>query len=324
MICLSVSRSPHASARPSSVASISTRRACATSLKHSSPCPPRPTASPPPTSPLGCAFSANKTLFRTAPATLPTISKNSAANRSFSGSPALAGTTHSRPAFAQSPPSWCFATKPSNPCSLPLNLSAQLAARTTRDPSTPTTVSYRWPCTASFTSSALPLEYRQFFCRDSPLSAYNLLCCGSAARLSSEVFAVGQCDSLCRRQDCVPGAGRDALVLLGLSDGVDRVEALLDALQLLAQQPPQHDDAGIRMRQVFERVDRDRALPLLRFEIVGLALALLVAAFQERARPDVGDRVGPRLPVGFRLAILKRPGDDADAAHMLVVDRHGP
>src|SRR5215475_1417676 len=172
MICLSVSRSPHASARPSSVASISTRRACATSLKHSSPCPPRPTASPPPTSPLGCAFSANKAFFRTAPATLPTISKNSAANRSFSGSPALAGTTHSRPAFAQWPPSWCFATKPSNPCSLPLNLSAQLAARTTRDPSTPTTVPYRLPCTASFTSSALPLEYRQFFCRASPLSAY--------------------------------------------------------------------------------------------------------------------------------------------------------
>src|SRR5215831_20117644 len=175
MICLSVSRSPHASARPSSVASISTRRACVTSLKHSSPCPPRPTASPPPTSPLGCAFSANKALFRTAPATLPTISKNSAANRSFSGSPALAGTTHSRPAFAQWPPSWCFATKPSNPCSLPLNLSAQLAARTTRDPSTPTTVSSRLPCTAFFTSSALPLEYRQFFCRASPLSAYQFV-----------------------------------------------------------------------------------------------------------------------------------------------------
>src|SRR5215510_4024497 len=172
MICLSVSRSPHASARPSSVASISTRRACATSLKHSSPCPPRPTASPPPTSPLGCAVSANKALFRTAPATLPTISKNSAANRSFSGSPALAGTTHSRPAFAQWPPSWCFATKPSNPCSLPLNHSVQPVARPTRDPSTPTTVPYRLPCTASFTSSALPLEYRQFFCRASPLSAY--------------------------------------------------------------------------------------------------------------------------------------------------------
>src|SRR5262249_53884320 len=59
--------------------------------------------------------------------------------------------------------SWCFATKPSNPCSLPLNLSAQLAARTTRDPSTPTTVPYRLPYTASFTSSASPLEYRQFF-----------------------------------------------------------------------------------------------------------------------------------------------------------------
>jgi len=35
------------------------------------------------------------------------------------------------------------------------------------------------------------------------------------------------------------------------------------------------------MCQVFERVDRDRALPLLRLEIVGLALPLLVAAFQE-------------------------------------------
>src|SRR6516165_7341697 len=172
MICLSVSRSPHASATPSSVASISTRRACATSLKHSSPCPPRPTASPPPTSPLACAFSANKALFRTAPATRPTISKNSAANRSFSGSPTLAGTAHSRPAFAQWPPSWCFATKPSNPCSLPLNLSTQPAAHTTPDPSTPTTVPYRLPCMASSTSSALPLEYRQFFCRASPLSAY--------------------------------------------------------------------------------------------------------------------------------------------------------
>src|SRR6516162_9561333 len=172
MICLSVSRSPHASATPSSVASISTRRACATSLKHSSPCTPRPTASPPPTSPLACAFSANKALLRTAPATLPTISKNSAANRSFSGSPTLAGTAHSRPASAQWPPSWCFATKPSNPCSLPLNLSTQPAAHTTPDPSTPTTVPYRLPCMASSTSSALPLEYRQFFCRASPLSAY--------------------------------------------------------------------------------------------------------------------------------------------------------
>src|SRR5262249_33174435 len=172
MICLSVSRSPHASARPSSVVSISTRRACATSLKHSSPCPPRPTASPPPTSPLGCAFSANKALFRTAPATLPTISKNSAANRSFSASPALAGTTHSRPAFAQWPPSSCFATNPSNPCSLPLLLSAQLAARTTRATSPPTPVPSILPCTAFFPSPHFPLKYQHFFCRAPPLSAY--------------------------------------------------------------------------------------------------------------------------------------------------------
>src|SRR5262249_8841486 len=109
-----------------------------------------------------------------------------------------------------------------------------------------------------------------------------------------------------------------------VADGVDRVEALLEALQLLAQKPPQHDNAGIRMRQGFERVDRDRALSFLRFEIVGLALPLLVAAFEKRARRDVGDRVGPGLPAGLWLAIFERPGDDADAVHMLVVDQHGP
>jgi hypothetical protein len=97
-----------------------------------------------------------------------------------------------------------------------------------------------------------------------------------------------------------------------------------DTLQLLAQQRAQHDNAVIRMREVFERVDRDRALYLLRFEIVGLALPLLVAAFEARTRPDVGDRVGSRFSVGLRPAILERPGNDADTAHMLVVDRHGP
>jgi hypothetical protein len=96
---------------------------------------------------------------------------------------------------------------------------------------------------------------------------------------SSEVFAIRRCGSFCRRQDCVPGAGRDPLVRKGVADHVYRVEALLDALQLFAQHPAQHDDAGIRMRQVFELMDRDRALPLLRFEVVGLALPLLVAAF---------------------------------------------
>src|SRR5215813_8525917 len=78
------------------------------------------------------------------------------------------------------------------------------------------------------------------------------------------------------------------------------------------------------MGQVLERVDRGRTLPLLGFEIVGLLLPLLIAAFQERARPDVGDRVGPRFPIGLRFAILERPGDDADAAHMFVVDWYGP
>jgi hypothetical protein len=35
--------------------------------------------------------------------------------------------------------------------------------------------------------------------------------------------------------------------------------------------------------QMFERVDRDRALPLLFFEIVGLSLPLRITALQKRA-----------------------------------------
>ena len=44
----------------------------------------------------------------------------------------------------------------------------------------------------------------------------------------------------------------------------NRVKALLEPLQPLAQKHPQHDYTCIQMRQVFERVDRDRmsaALP---------------------------------------------------------------
>jgi hypothetical protein len=78
------------------------------------------------------------------------------------------------------------------------------------------------------------------------------------------------------------------------------------------------------MPEVFERVHGDRALSLLGFEIVGFLLPILIAALQERAWPDVGDRVGSGLSVGLWLTILERPSDDADAAHMLVVDRHGP
>src|SRR5437764_15219324 len=85
---------------------------------------------------------------------------------------------------------------------------------------------------------------------------------------SLEVLAVRQHGSFCRRQDRVPGAGRDPRIRRRIAHDVDRVDALLDTVQLLPQKPPQHDDSGIRMRQVFERVDRDRALSLLRFEIV--------------------------------------------------------
>src|SRR5215813_4193143 len=50
-------------------------------------------------------------------------------------------------------------------------LAAAQPLRPTGGAHNPTTVPYRLPCTASSTSSALPLEYRQFFCRASPLSA---------------------------------------------------------------------------------------------------------------------------------------------------------
>src|SRR5580704_17025199 len=56
--------------KPSSGASISTRRACAASPKRCSLCPPHPTASPPPRWRLGYAHSASKTHYSTVPATL--------------------------------------------------------------------------------------------------------------------------------------------------------------------------------------------------------------------------------------------------------------
>src|SRR6516165_12316917 len=69
---------------------------------------------------------------------------------------------------------------------------------------------------------------------------------------------------------------------------------------------------------------RDRALAFLRLEIIGLALAFLVAARQDRARPDVLNRVGPGSPILLWCAVFDRPGDDTQPGHMLVVDRHGP
>jgi hypothetical protein len=98
----------------------------------------------------------------------------------------------------------------------------------------------------------------------------------------------------------------------------------VDALDPLPQHVPQHRDAGVGGAEIFERVHRDRALALLRFEIVGFALALLIAAHQLRARPDIGDRIGAGLPLLPPPAVFERPGDDADAAHMLVVDWHRP
>src|SRR5213078_4255847 len=50
----------------------------------------------------------------------------------------------------------------------------------------------------------------------------------------------------------------------------------------------------------------------------------LIGPPELRARPDIGDRIGAGLPALLAAAVFERPGDDADAADMLVVDRHRP
>jgi hypothetical protein len=100
-----------------------------------------------------------------------------------------------------------------------------------------------------------------------------------------------------------------------MADHVDWVHVLLDALELLAQQPPQHDDAGIGMPEIFERMARDRTLPLPALRDRGACAAVPRSCALATSPAGVGDRVGPRLPAELRLAILDRPGDNADAAH---------
>ena len=64
---------------------------------------------------------------------------------------------------------------------------------------------------------------------------------------------------------------------------IHRIQSVLNALNLLAQQMPQHRDPGVGGPKILKRVHGNRALALLRLEIVGLALAILV--FLIRAEP---------------------------------------
>jgi len=63
------------------------------------------------------------------------------------------------------------------------------------------------------------------------------------------------------------------LISPGVAHHVYRIEAALHPLDLLAQQVPQHRDSGVGAPEILERVHGDRALTLLRLQIVGLALA---------------------------------------------------
>src|SRR5260370_33122509 len=59
-------------------------------------------------------------------------------------------------------------------------------------------------------------------------------------------------------------------------------------------------------------------------EIIGLALTFLVVPRSDGTRPDILDSVGSGPPALPWLAIFKRPGYDAAARHMFVVDPSRP
>jgi hypothetical protein len=127
-----------------------------------------------------------------------------------------------------------------------------------------------------------------------------------------------------RRQDRVPSVGWDLLIGPGVAHHIHRIEAVLHPLDLLAQQMPQHRDPGVGPSKVFEGMHGDCPLALLRFEIVGLPLAIFVFPGQHGTWSYVLNRVGTGSPVFFRHTVFERPGDDAQPCHMLVVYRNRP
>src|SRR5271166_3929927 len=125
-------------------------------------------------------------------------------------------------------------------------------------------------------------------------------------------------------QDGVPRVGRYRSVQPLIPYHVHRIETVAHPLDLLAQCVPQHRNARVGRREVFEGMHRDRALTLLRLEIIGLALTLFVCSRQDRTRSDLLDRICSGPPAVLQPTIFERPGNDAQAGHMLVVDRNRP
>src|SRR5262245_57707507 len=72
-------------------------------------------------------------------------------------------------------------------------------------------------------------------------------------------------------------------------------------------------------------MDSDASLAFLSLHVVGLALLVLERSIAQLARPDIGNGIRARFPAWVRLAVgILRPGDDAQAAHRLIVHRHAP
>src|SRR5260370_9138453 len=79
-----------------------------------------------------------------------------------------------------------------------------------------------------------------------------------------------------RRQDGVPRIGRYRSVKPLIPNHVHRIQTVAHPLDLLAQCVPQHRNACIRCREVFEGMHGDHPMTFLSLEIIGLALAILV------------------------------------------------
>ena len=78
------------------------------------------------------------------------------------------------------------------------------------------------------------------------------------------------------RQDRVPSVGRYCSVQPLIPYHIHRIEIVAYPLDLLAQCLPQHGNARVGRREVFEGMHGDRPLAFLGLKIIGLALTIFV------------------------------------------------
>src|ERR1043166_9380046 len=99
--------------------------------------------------------------------------------------------------------------------------------------------------------------------------------------------------------------GLHALGSFGIPNDPLRISALFDGADRIAENFSEHDDALVGCHQMLEPMDRNRALPFLRFLIVGISLREFVAVVFARQRTVIG--------VALALVIVWRHARDARA-----------